>query len=161
MTPAGETLGKIMDTITTIFTDGYHIFALYAALNGLILLVLGILVVRARVKTKTLIGDGGKPEMAGPLRAHGNNSEWTPMAVVMMLVLVSLGGPWWLQHVIGLPLTIGRLLHGFGLSRSIGTTPLRLVGMVLTWFAYIVAIVAILWLLFFPGTVMPSDAVPQ
>ncbi|HEY1709158.1 MAG TPA: MAPEG family protein [Rhizomicrobium sp.] len=151
-----------MDTISTIFTDGYHIFALYAALNGLILLVLGLLVVRARVKTQTLIGDGGKPEMAGPLRAHGNNSEWTPMAIVLMLVLVSLGGPWWLQHVVGLPLTVGRLLHGFGLSRNTGTSQLRFAGMILTWLAYIFAIVAILWILFFPSTIIPSpDAVPQ
>ena len=61
-------------------SDSFHAFAIYAALNGLIMLVLGILVVRARIATQTLIGDGGKPEMAGPLRAHGNNSEWTPMA---------------------------------------------------------------------------------
>src|SRR5215475_3756042 len=124
MTPAGSPWGQSMDTFSTIFTDGYHIFALYAALNALIMLVLGLLVVRARVKTQTLIGDGGKPEMAGPLRAHGNNAEWTPMAVIMMLVLVSLASPWWMIHVVGLPLTVGRILHGFGLSRNTGTSQL-------------------------------------
>jgi hypothetical protein len=150
-----------MDTFSTIFTDGYHIFALYAALNALIMLVLGLLVVRARVKTQTLIGDGGKPDMAGPLRAHGNNTEWTPMAVVMMLVLVSLGGPWWLIHVVGVPLTAGRLLHGAALQKNTGTSQLRSIGMALTWLAYIFAIVAILWILFFPGTIMPSPDAAQ
>ncbi len=145
-----------MDTITGILTDSYHIFALYAALNGLIMLVLGILVVRARVTTQTLIGDGGKPEMLGPLRAHANNTEWTPMAIVMMLVVVSLGGWWWLLHVIGLPLTIGRLLHSIGITSNVGTSSLRFIGMILTWLAYIFAIVAILAILVDPAMVAPA-----
>jgi len=146
-----------MDTITTLFTDTYHVFALYTALNGLIMLVLGILVVRARVTTQTLIGDGGKPGMLGPLRAHANNTEWTPMAIVMMLVVLSLGGWWWLLHVIGVPLTLGRLLHGIGLSGNVGTSTLRFVGMILTWLAYIFAIVAILAILFVPSLVAPTE----
>jgi len=138
-------------------SDSFHVFALYAALNGLVMLVLGLLVVRARVKTQTLIGDGGKPEMAGPLRAHGNNTEWTPMAIVMMLVVLYLGGPNWVLHAIGLPLTIGRIAHGYGLSTNIGTTPYRFAGMILTWLAYIFAIVAILWLAFVPGATPSPD----
>ncbi len=130
MTPAGKPLGTQYGHLQHCrLTDGYHIFALYAALNALIMLVLGRLVVRARVKTQTPIGDGGKPDMAGPLRAHGNNTEWTPMAVVMMLVLVSLGGPWWLIHVVGVPLTAGRLLHGAALQKNTGTSQLRSIGM--------------------------------
>jgi uncharacterized membrane protein YecN with MAPEG domain len=148
-----------MDTITSIFTETSYIFAFYAAINGLIMLVLGILVVRARVQTQTLIGDGGKPEMAGPLRAHGNNTEWTPMAIVMMLVAMSINAPWWLMHLIGVPLTAGRLLHGIGLSRNIGTSQLRFIGMILTWLAYVFAIVAILWILVDPAVVAPpADA---
>jgi uncharacterized membrane protein YecN with MAPEG domain len=148
-----------MDTITSIFTETSYIFAFYAAINGLIMLVLGILVVRARVQTQTLIGDGGKPEMAGPLRAHGNNTEWTPMAVLLIFVLHILAGPWWLLHLVGAPLTIGRILHGIGLSRSIGTSQLRFIGMILTWLAYSFGIVAILWILVDPAIVAPpTDA---
>lgn len=142
-------------------SDSFRIFALYAAVNGLIMLVLGILVVRARVKTQTLIGDGGKPEMAGPLRAHGNNTEWTPMGIVMMLVVLNLGGAWWVLHLVGAPLTIGRILHGIGLSQTTGTSTMRFAGMILTWLAYIIAIVAILWIVFFPGTVAPADPTLQ
>jgi len=134
-----------------LWQSSLYAFGFYVALNALIVLVLGILVVRARVVTKTDIGDGGKPAMAGPLRAHGNNAEWTPMALLLMWVLTTpIGTSIWLIHGVGIPLTLGRLLHGIGLSGSTGPGPLRFVGMILTWIAYIVGIVAVLWLVFTP-----------
>jgi uncharacterized protein len=136
--------------LALLFESSFFSFAFYVAINALIMLVLGILVTRARVKTQTPIGDGNIAEMAGPLRAHANNTEYVPMALMMMWVicLPAIGGSIWLIHGIGAPLTIGRILHGIGLSRSIGPTPLRLIGMTLTWLSYIVGIVGILYLVF-------------
>jgi uncharacterized membrane protein YecN with MAPEG domain len=136
--------------LALLFESSFFSFAFYVAINALIMLVLGILVTRARVKTETPIGDGGIPEMAGPLRAHGNNTEYVPMALLMIWVLClpAISGSIWLIHGIGAPLTIGRILHAIGLSRSIGPSPLRLIGMTLTWIAYIVGIVGILYLVF-------------
>jgi len=136
-----------------LFESSYYAFGFYAALNALIMLVLGVLVTRARVRTQTDIGDGGKPEMAGPLRAHANNAEWVPMAILLMwaLTISPFGAPIWVVHGIGVSLTAGRILHAIGLSRSIGPTPLRLIGMVLTWIAYIIGIVALFWLVFTTG----------
>jgi uncharacterized membrane protein YecN with MAPEG domain len=113
------------------------------------MLVLGILVVRARVSTQTDIGDGGKPEMAGPLRAHGNNTEYTPMALLLLWALASpLGGSIWLIHGVGATLTLGRILHGIGLSRSTGPGPLRFAGIIFTWIAFIIGIVGVFYLVF-------------
>jgi uncharacterized membrane protein YecN with MAPEG domain len=115
------------------------------------MLILGLLVVRARVATQTDIGDGGKPEMAGPLRAHANNAEYVPMALLLMWALASpLGGSIWLIHGIGAPLTLGRLLHAIGLSQSTGPSTLRFLGMALTWIAFIVGIVGILSIVLIP-----------
>lgn len=133
-----------------VLSDPFHLFAIYAAVNALIMLALGVLVVRARVKTKVGIGDGGLPELGRPLRAHANNTEYTPMALILMLGLSSLGSPVWILHAVGLPLTFGRLLHGIALSRNEGPSTMRLVGMVLTFLAYIVGIVALLWLAIVP-----------
>ncbi|MGH6870316.1 MAG: MAPEG family protein [Rhizomicrobium sp.] len=133
--------------------EPFHIFALYAVLNALIMLVLGVLVVRARVVTQTDIGDGGKPEMAGPLRAHGNNAEWVPMAMILLWLFCPLGGNPWVMQAMGASLTIGRLLHAVGLSQSTGPTPLRFIGMVLTWIAYIIGIVGIIYYAFFANMV--------
>jgi len=120
--------------------------AFYAALNALIMLVLGMLVVRARVKTRTEIGDGGNPLMVGPLRAHANNAEYVPMAILLMMLLYALGEGALMIHVIGVSLTLGRLLHAFALSRNVGTSTPRFLGMILTWLAYIIAIGDVLWL---------------
>ncbi|HUO94494.1 MAG TPA: MAPEG family protein [Rhizomicrobium sp.] len=127
-----------------------YAFGLYTALNALIMLVLSMLVVRARVATQTEIGDGGKPAMAAPLRAHANNAEYVPMALLLMWGLATpLGATIWLIHGIGIPLTLGRILHAIGLSRSTGVSTFRFLGMVLTWIAYIVGIVGLFYGVFF------------
>lgn len=130
-----------------IFESSYYAFGFYTAINALIMLILGMLVTRARVKTQTDIGDGGKAEMAGPLRAHANNTEWTPMAILLLwaLTLPTFGASIWIIHAIGITLTIGRILHAIGITRSIGPSVLRFAGMILTWIAYVIGIVALLW----------------
>jgi uncharacterized membrane protein YecN with MAPEG domain len=136
--------------MSLLLESSIYSVALYIALNALIMLILSVLVVRARVNTATPIGDGGKAEMAGPLRAHGNNSEYVPMALLLLWALASpLGGSLWMIHGVGAPLTIGRILHAIGLSQSTGPSTLRLVGMALTWIAYIVGIASIFYLVFF------------
>ena len=133
-----------------LWTEPFRMTALYVAINGLIMLVLGMLVTRARVKTKTAIGDGGDATMIGAIRAHANNTENVPLPLLMMVVVNSLGAPFWIIHAIGAPLTIGRILHGVGLSRNVGPSYLRLVGMTLSWIAFIVGIAACGWLVFAP-----------
>jgi hypothetical protein len=122
--------------------------ALYAALNAVIMLVLAIMVVRARVKTRTEIGDGDDATMMGAVRAHGNNTEYVPLALLMMLILVPLQASVIVIHAIGASLTLGRVLHGIGLSKNVGASLPRLLGMILTWISYLIAIVAIIWLTF-------------
>jgi hypothetical protein len=134
-----------------LFESSIYAFGFYAALNALIMLVLSMRVVRARVRTETAIGDGGKPEMAAPLRAHGNNAEYVPMALLLMWALASpLGRSIWLIHGMGIALTLGRVLHAIGLSCSTGPSALRLAGMALTWIAYVVGIAGVLWFVFIP-----------
>ena len=128
------------------FTAPVAMVAFYAAINALIMLVLGMLVVRARMKTRTEIGDGGDPALLGPLRAHANNAEYVPMAIILLVMLLGLQANVWIIHAVGGTLTLGRLLHGFGLSRNVGASTPRLIGMILTWLSYIIAIAVILWL---------------
>ena len=134
-----------------LLESSYYAFGFYAAVNALIVLVLSMRVVRARFKTNTAIGDGGKPEMAAPLRAHANSAEYVPVALILLWALASpLGRSIWLIHGMGVTLTVGRILHAIGLSRSIGPSPLRLAGMVLTWIALVVGIAAVLWFVLIP-----------
>ncbi len=135
------------------FLMPFQMVAFYAAINAALMLILGMLVVRARVKTRTEIGDGaGDPSMIGPLRAHANNTEYVPMAILLLLVMYSLGSNVIVIHAVGGTLTLGRLLHAFGLSRNVGTSASRLIGMILTWLSFIIAILVILWLTFAPAS---------
>ena len=71
------------------------------------------------------------------------------MGLLLMWALASFPtGSIWLIHGVGVPLTIGRILHGIGMSGSTGPGPLRFLGMILTWIAYIVGIVGVLWMHF-------------
>jgi uncharacterized membrane protein YecN with MAPEG domain len=134
-----------------LFESSYYAFGFYAAVNALLMLVLSMRVVRARLRTNTAYGDGGKPEMAAPLRAHANNAEYVPLALILLWALASpLGRSIWLIHGMGVTFTIGRILHAIGLSRSIGPSQFRLAGMVLTWIALVVGIAGVLWFVFIP-----------
>jgi hypothetical protein len=134
-----------------LFESSIYAFGFYAGLNALILLVLSMRVVEARYRTQTPIGDGGKREMMAPLRAHANNAEYMPVALILLWALASpLGRSIWLIHGVGATFTIGRILHAIGLSRSVGPSPLRFAGMLLTWIAYVVGIAAVLWFVFAP-----------
>ncbi len=143
--------------MSLLFESSYYAFGFYTALNALIMLILGMLVTRARVRTQTDIGDAGRPEMAGPLRAHGNNTEYVPMALLLMwsLTMPIFGASIWVVHSLGASLTLGRILHAIGLSRSVGPSALRFIGMILTWIAYVIGIVALFWLIFTSGTAAP------
>lgn len=133
-----------------LWADSVRLVALYIAANAFIMLILSMLVVRARVKTETPIGDGGNPAMMGIMRAHENNTEYVPVPLVMLVVIFMLGGTYMPIHLIGGTLTLGRILHGIGLSRNTGPSLLRLLGMALTWLSMIFGIVMLVFLVFVP-----------
>ena len=122
-----------------------QVFALYAALNAIIILLLALMVVRARRRLKVQIGDGGHPGLLLAQRAHGNAIEYVPLILILLLTLASLKASMILIHVIGALLTFGRILHAIGLSRSAGVSIGRAGGTLLTWISLLIAIVACLF----------------
>lgn len=110
---------------------------LYVGLNLLILLVLGVMVMRQRQATKIGVGDGGQEKLILAVRAHANGTEWTPAALIGLVAAAALGAPVIAIHVLGAMLTAGRILHGWGLSGSAGTSPGRMAGTLLTLIVYI------------------------
>jgi len=112
-----------------------EITLLYAGLNALIMLALAVNVVRGRQRAQAGIGTGGDAALERAIRAHGNNIEYVPIALILMGLLEIYGQPGIRIHALGALLTLGRLLHAVGLSRSSGATKARVFGMVLTWTA--------------------------
>ena len=124
----------------TILTDMSPVqaAALWSGLMILLLVVLGARVALARRGNKVLLGDGGNAQVLLASRVFGNASEYIPAGIGALAVLASLGMPAYVLHGLGGALFLGRLIHAVGLSDK-RPTPGRVLGMVLTWTALIVA----------------------
>ena len=112
--------------------------ALYAAILGLVLIGLSARCARLRGKTHIGIGYEGSDELSRAVRAHGNFTEYVPLALILMALIELNGGPAPLLHGLGLALVIGRLLHAWGLSGSIGVSFGRVAGSIATWATIVV-----------------------
>ena len=122
-----------------------QITAFYAALLGLLTLVLAVRVVRGRWVNRIGLGDGGQADMTRRIRVHGNLVETVPIALILLLVLelTNVGATW--LHAFGIALVVGRVLHAWGLSRHDGSSFGRMLGTVLTFGAIAVMCVLILY----------------
>jgi uncharacterized protein len=125
----------VLNTIMGENMDPTQAVALYVCANIIILVALIVGVIRQRRAHKCVIGDGGHPSLLRAIRAHANAVEVMPIALVGLLALASVGAPTLTIHILGLILTLGRALHGYGLSNSEGTSFGRMAGMALSLLA--------------------------
>lgn len=109
-----------------------QITAFYAAILGVLTLLLVLRVVHGRLTRRIALGDGGQIDMTCRIRAHANITEYVPMALLLLLLLELTGvaGPW--LHAFGITLVVARVLHAWGLSRHAGTSFGRFTGALLT-----------------------------
>ncbi len=114
------------------------ITALYGALNAILNIFLASRV--SAMRRKHGVGHSGSdaPEFLVASRTHGNNAEFVPLAIVMMLLAELLGGASVILHVYGGTLLLARVLHVLGMPRK-APNPFRFAGVALTW-ALIVAV---------------------
>ena len=106
------------------------ITALYGAIHAVFNVALAANVTRTRAKHQVFLGSDN-PEVQLAVRRHGNHAEYTPFAVLLLLLAELNGGGATALHVLGVTLTLGRVLHVLG----VGPTPTapRALGAVLTW----------------------------
>ena len=123
----------------------------YAALLGLLSVLLTIRVILHRAKHKIGAGDGGNAQLALDLRAHGNFIEQAPLALLLMLIYEAGGAPATLVHGLGVALVAARLASAWGLSQSQGRTKGREIGISLTLLVIAATALLILYRLFAPA----------
>ncbi|MFC3675428.1 MAPEG family protein [Ferrovibrio xuzhouensis] len=123
----------------------FFVTPLYAALCGLLLMVLSARVILLRRALKVGLGDGDQPVLRRAIRVQANCAEYVPLALILLLLLeISHQVPVVALHVLGLLLLVGRIAHALGVSRSGGTGLGRIIGIGGTFSMMIVAAV---WLL--------------
>jgi uncharacterized membrane protein YecN with MAPEG domain len=91
------------------------------------------------------LGDADIPQLTQAVRAFGNATEYVPAGLIAIAVLAMVGASPVIVHATGLTLLAGRIAHAIGLSRSGGASLPRAAGIILTWLAYIVAAVALVF----------------
>jgi uncharacterized protein len=113
--------------------------AFYAALAGLLCVVLSSLVIRQRMRTRISIGDGGDDRLGRMARVFGNFAEYAALVLVLLALLEICGGPRWLVHALGGCFIVGRLAHAYGLTSTLDINPGRSAGITLTLLTILVA----------------------
>ena len=120
------------------------ITALYAALQGLLVIALEMPIGRLRAQTNVSIYDGGNTALAAAIRRHANWAEHVPFVLLLMALLELNGASAALLHFLGLVLLASRIAHPFGLDPAQMRRPLRGLGAIGTLLVSVVAIIALL-----------------
>ncbi|MBW0147825.1 MAPEG family protein [Marinobacter arenosus] len=118
----------------------------FAAVIGLLLLVLSGQVVRFRLKYKKGMGVTEDRDFEAAVRAHANLVEYAPIALLMLAIAELNGVPSGLVYWSGMTLVVGRVLHAWGMVNGRGGTHwARMIGIVMTWLAILATAMLLLW----------------
>ncbi|PCM42903.1 MAPEG family protein [Marinobacter sp. ANT_B65] len=118
----------------------------FAAVLGILLLVLSVQVVKFRLKFKKGMGTTGDRDFEAAVRAHANLVEYAPLGLIMLGIAELNGVASGLVYWTGMALVVGRLLHAWGMiNGSGGPHKARMIGILLTWLAILAAAVLLLW----------------
>lgn len=119
--------------------------ALYGSLNAILNIVLASRVSALRRTHRVSIGHGDSKDLETATRIHGNNAEFVPLAIVMMLIAELCGGSSLGLHVFGGSLFAARIAHAVGMRRK-APNPFRVAGTAITWLGIVVISAWVLWL---------------
>lgn len=102
------------------------------AIIGLLAAFLTVRVILSRVRFKVDVGDGGHPELAQAIRAHGNLTEHAPITLLLIGLAEALQAPMMAIYALGGVLVLARLASAWGLGNSLGQSAGRQAGAGLT-----------------------------
>ncbi|HVI54102.1 MAG TPA: MAPEG family protein [Luteibacter sp.] len=122
-----------------------RITGLYAAVLALLILGLAVRVMFIRRRKSIGLGDGGDRSVACAIRAHGNATEYVPLALILLLILELNQTLPMLLHGFGIVLVIARIVHAVGLSRAAGNSAGRAVGAGMTLLVIALMALMLIW----------------
>ena len=112
---------------------GLIITPIYAALLGLVFVILSLRTMRIRRKNKIAVGDGSNSQLQRAMRVHANFAEYTPIAIILVGFVESLKYSPIIIHILLSTFLLGRIVHAYGMSRINEDFRFRVFGMVMTF----------------------------
>jgi len=120
--------------------------AVFAAVLGLLLVVLSLFVSRHRLRLKQNLGVSEDIDFQATVRAQANLVEYAPIGLIMLAIAELNGVSGTLIYWTGLGFVVGRLLHAFGMINGRGGPHMaRMAGILLTWLAIVVLALLLIW----------------
>jgi uncharacterized protein len=117
---------------------------LYAAILGLLFIVLSVRTIRLRRRYRVAIGDGRKELLQRAMRVNANFAEYVPLSLLLIYFVELHDGPRLHVNALGIALICGRLLHAWGVSRMPENFRYRTAGMALTFGVMLISSILIL-----------------
>jgi uncharacterized protein len=112
--------------------------SLFAALLTLLYVVLALRIIRLRWKERVGIGSGDSLPLKAAVRVHGNFSEYVPLGLILLALVESSGASAQFMFTMGGLLFVARIFHAIGLTKSIGVSIYRTIGVLATFAMLIV-----------------------
>ena len=120
--------------------------ALLAGLNLSWTLLLALNVTRHRMKEGVSTGSGNSQSLDRAVRAHGNNIEYVPGAILGILILAALGYSPLVINLLGASLLVARFCHAHGIQQlEVDLPKTRVLGNVLTWALYLIVVCSLVY----------------
>lgn len=117
---------------------------LYAALFGLMLVLLSARVIRLRWHYRVAIGSRGEKALERAIRVQANFVEYVPLTLLLLFLLELQAGASLMIHLLCAMLLVGRVLHALGVSRVEEVLLVRQIGMGLTFGVLVAASILLL-----------------
>lgn len=122
-----------------------HVTAFYAALLGLLFVVLSVRTLRLRRRLGITVGDSGNPAMLRAMRVHANFAEYVPLCLLLTGFVEAQGAPAVVVHIVGACLLLGRVSHAYGVGQQAERFGFRVFGMAMTLSTIVVTSVYLLF----------------
>lgn len=118
---------------------------MFAAIFGLIYVVLSIGVIRIRIGGQVSLGTGENPDLEKAVRIHGNFAEFVPLGLLLLWFLETISLSSNLVFSLGVIFLIARIAHVIGMRHPKRLMVLRQIGVVGTLMVIAIAALNLLW----------------
>lgn len=121
-----------------------YVTPIYAAILGLMFVLISFRTIGIRRNAKVAIGGGDNQLLQRAIRVHGNFAEYVPISLILIFFLETQVSSKTIIHLLLIALIIGRSIHFYGVRQVNENLKFRVSGMVITLTTIIIASVGLI-----------------